>query len=391
MQIDLLRQQIITKIDEQADELTKIALNLHANPEIGGQEQLALQLLTEYAIGQGADVDTGIADVPTAFQASWSNGNGAKVAFLAEYDALPAIGHACGHNLIAMASTAAAVGLASVLGDANGLVTLFGTPSEETNGAKVPMAAAGVFDAYDAALIVHPGARNTVDAHSLAIDAIEFTFLGKPAHAAGSPHLGINALDAVISLFNNLNALRQHLTSDVRMHGIISEGGVAPNIVPERAVAQFYFRAAERFYLDEVVQKAKRVAEAAALATGCQLEMRNFELSFDNLRSNQALAATYKMHLMALGVSDIEPPSDGKGSTDMGNVSQVIPAIHPSMQIGPKHLVGHTHEFCQAAASPKAIAAMFVAAKAMALSGLDILVDADLRQRMQAEFKAGLR
>lgn len=389
MQMEQLRQRIVQVIDEQAPQLQEIALQLHARPETGGQEYFAQELLTTYASGQGLSVNKGLADVPTSFSATATNGSGAKVAFLAEFDALPEIGHACGHNLIAMASMAATVGLVSVLPEISGQVTLFGAPSEETNGAKVPMAAAGLFDEFDAALIVHPGARTTVDASSLAIDAVEFTFLGKPAHAAGSPHEGINALDAVISLFNNLNALRQHLTSDVRIHGIISEGGVAPNIVPERAVARFYFRAAERKYLNEVVQKAMRVAEAAAMATGCSFEARNFELSFDNLRSNKLLAATYKKHLENLGITNIAPPSGGSGSTDMGNVSQVAPAIHPSMKIGPDTLVGHTHEFCQAAASPEALTAMLQAAKAMAFSGLDILTDGELRQQIRAEFLAG--
>lgn len=391
MQIEQLRQQIIERIDEQVPHLHEIALKLHANPETGGEEYFAQEQLAAYAEQQGLSVSKGLAGVPTSFAATQANGEGAKVAFLAEYDALPEVGHACGHNLIAMASMAAAVGLASVLDSVPGQVTLFGTPSEETNGAKVPMAAAGLFDEFDAALIVHPGARTSVDAASLAIDAIEFTFLGKPAHAAGAPHEGINALDAVISLFNNLNALRQHLTSDVRIHGIISEGGVAPNIVPERAVARFYFRAAERSYLNQVVEKAKRVAEAAALATGCRLEMCNFELSFDNLCSNKLLAATYRDHLQSLGVTDIAPPSDSKGSTDMGNLSQVTPAIHPSMQIGPETLVGHTHEFCQAAAAPEALSAMLLAAKAMALSGLDVLTNSDLRQQIRAEFMASAR
>lgn len=389
MRLELLRQRIIQCIDAQSAHLQELALKLHVNPEIGGEEYFAQELLCSYAAQQGFNVSKGLAGVPTSFAATRQNGEGAKVAFLAEYDALPEVGHACGHNLIAMASTAAAVGLASVLDSVPGEVTLFGTPSEETNGAKVPMSAAGLFDAYDAALIVHPGGGTCVDAASLALDAIEFTFLGKPAHAAGAPHEGINALDAVISLFNNLNALRQHLTSDVRIHGIITEGGVAPNIVPERSVARFYFRAAERSYLNEVVEKAKSVAKGAALATGCRLEMRNFELSFDNLRSNRLLASTFRSHLEALGITDIEPPSDSKGSTDMGNVSHVAPAIHPSMRIGPKTLVSHTHEFCQAAASPEALAAMLTAAKAMALTGLDVLTNPDLRQQIRAEFLAG--
>lgn len=388
MAIEELKQKIIVKIDQEAKNLGELALYLHANPEMGGQEFKAQQYLTEYAEGQGLAVSKGLAGVETSFAAAKTYGQGAKVAFLAEYDALP-MGHACGHNLIAMASTAAAVGLATVLGDVEGQVTLFGTPAEETNGAKVPMAEAGLFHGYDAALLVHPGARTTVDASSLAMDALEFTFLGKPAHAAGAPHEGVNALDAVISLFNNLNALREHLTSDVRIHGIITEGGVAANIVPERAVAQFYFRAARRQNLNEVVAKATKIAEAAALATGCRLQMRNYELSFDNLRTNQTLAAVYKKHLQALGIKDIEPAGDNKGSTDMGNVSQVAPAIHPNMTIGPRDLVGHTHEFCLAAATPEAIESMLLAAKAMALAGLEVLLDKGLRQEIHAEFSLG--
>lgn len=382
-----MRQRIIQTIDQESERLKAIALALHGHPELGGREHFAAETLTNYAQSHGFTAERGVAGLTTAFQAVQSVNSGAKVAFLAEYDALPGIGHACGHNLIAMASTAAAVGLASILGDVNGQVALFGTPAEETNGAKVVLAAAGLFNGYDAAMIVHPGARTSVYAQSLALEPLEFTFYGKPAHAAAAPHAGVNALDAVISLFNSLNALRQHLTSDVRMHGIITEGGVAPNIVPEKAVARFYFRADQRSCLNEVVRKAKAAAEGAALATGCLVEIHAFELSNDNLVTNRTLADRYAGHLKALGVSEVELPGENKGSTDMGNVSHVAPSIHPSMCIGPKNLVGHTHEFCQAAASPVALEAMLVAAKAMALTGLDILIDSELRQHVSEEFQ----
>ena len=382
-----LQQRVLATIDGEAERLQQIALALHEHPEVGGEERFAVETLTAYAAERGLQVTRSLADVETSFQANARHGDGAKVAFLAEYDALPGIGHACGHNLIAMASMAAAIGLASVLDETEGQVALFGTPAEETNGAKVVLAAAGLFDGYDAAMIVHPGARTTVEASSLALDPLEFTFYGKPAHAAATPHEGVNALDAAIQLFNSLNALRQHLTSDVRMHGIISEGGVAPNIVPERAVARFYFRAAERSYLNTVVQKARAAAEGAALATGCRVEIRPFELSNDNLVTNHNLAERYALHLQSLGVQQIEQPSDNKGSTDMGNVSHVAPSIHPSMSIGPQSLVGHTHEFCLAARTPEALSAMLIAAKAMALTGLDILLDEQLRTRVTAEFR----
>jgi amidohydrolase len=386
MDKDRLRQQILQRIDAEADQLKRIALDLHQNPELGGEERFAANRLTGYASEQGFQVTRPLEGLETAFRAT-AGQTGPKVAFLAEYDALPEIGHACGHNLIAMASTAAAVGLAAVLEQVEGEVSLFGTPAEETNGAKVVLSQAGVFDGYDAAMIVHPGAKTSVYAASLALDPLEFTFHGRPAHAASTPHEGINALDAVIQLFNSLNALRQHLKPDVRIHGIISEGGVAPNIVPERAVARFYFRASERSYLNEVVQKAKAAAEGAALATGCSVEIKYFELSNDDLVTNRALADRYAKNLQMLGVVDITPPSENKGSTDMGNVSHVAPAIHPSMAIGPSTLVGHTHEFCLAAASPEALDAMLLAGKAMALTGLDILLDERLRQQVKDEFQ----
>ena len=382
-----LRQRILQRIDTQSANLKQIALDLHQNPELGGEERFAAARLTEYAEEMGLLVTPALAGVETAFQAMAGQAGRAKVAFLAEYDALPEIGHACGHNLIAMASTAAAIGLASVLDQVEGQVSLFGTPAEETNGAKVVLSQAGVFDGYDAAMIVHPGNRTTVYASSLALDPLEFTFYGRPAHAASTPHEGINALDAVIQLFNSLNALRQHLKSDVRIHGIISEGGAAPNIVPEKAVARFYFRASQRSYLNEVVQKAKAAAEGAALATGCRLKIEPFELSNDDLVTNRSLADGYAKQLQSLGVSDIAAPGDNKGSTDMGNVSHVAPAIHPSMTIGPNTLVGHTHEFCLAAASPEALDAMLLAGKAMALTGLEILLDSQFRQQVAEEFR----
>ncbi len=384
-----LKRRIIEAIDQQAGQLKQLALALHSRPELGGEEHYAVETITKYLRQQGFAVKEQVADLPTAFQAVQETGAATpKVAFLAEYDALPEIGHACGHNLIAMASTAAAVGLSAVLEQVPGHVALFGTPAEETNGAKVVMSAHGLFDGYDAAMIVHPGARTSVYAQSLAIDALEFVFEGKPAHAAAAPHEGVNALDAVIQLFNSLNALRQHLKSDVRVHGIISEGGTAPNIVPERAVARFYFRAADRSYLNQVVQKAKAAAEGAAMATGATVTVKPFELSNDNLVTNHVLADVYASHLQELGWEELDPPSDSRGSTDMGNVSQVAPSIHPSMRIGPRTLAGHTHEFCQASGSEEAVDNMLLAGKAMALTGLDVLLDSALRDKILEEFKA---
>ncbi|HHU69227.1 MAG TPA: M20 family metallopeptidase, partial [Thermoanaerobacterales bacterium] len=332
--------------------------------------------------------ERGICGLPTAFKAVYrGKGEGPTVAFLAEYDALVGMGHACGHNLIGPISIGAAIALREVMDDIAGSIVVFGTPAEETDGAKVMMSEKGVFDSVDAAMMVHPSDKNSVLSSSLAMDAIEFVYTGKAAHAAAVPHEGINALDAVIILFNSINALRQQLKDDVRIHGIISEGGVAPNIIPERAVARFYIRAAERLYVDEVVEKVLSCAKGAALATGAKLSTRNFEVSFDNLITNETLAKAFEKNMKFVGVKDILSTGEGPGSTDMGNVSHRAPAIHPYIAIAPEGTPGHSKLFLEAAASPTAHDALILAAKSLALTGYDVLTDSKLLEQIKQEFR----
>jgi len=337
-----LKGDVIKSIDSVKERLIEIAKNIHNNPELGFKEYRASALLTAELARYEFQVEKNIAGIETAFKATYQGTSAKpKIGFLAEYDALPDIGHGCGHNLICTASIGAAIGLTSVMHDLPGTIVVLGTPAEETSGTKVLMARKGIFKDIDAAMMFHPSNRNAVESTSSAIDAIEFTFKGKAAHASESPHEGINALEAVILLFNAINGLREHVKEDVRMHGIITEGGNAPNIVPEKAVARFYIRAATREYLDEVVEKVKNCAEGAALATGTKLNLRYYENSFKNLAPNHALAEVFKHNLSSLGVKKISPKLAMRGSTDMGDVSHAVPAIHPYLSIAPKSVALH--------------------------------------------------
>ncbi|MFC3884535.1 M20 family metallopeptidase [Bacillus songklensis] len=386
-----MKEIVISKIDELQNEFYEISKFIGENPELGHEEVKACKILSEKLKEHGFSVTIGTCGLPTAFTAVYDSGKpGPSIGFMAEYDALPELGHACGHNLIGTMAVAAGIGLSSVLEHCGGKVYVYGTPAEETRGGKVTMAEEGVFDHLDVAMMVHPYYIHQKSGTSLAMDALQFEFFGKPAHAAAAPHEGINALDAVIQTFNGINALRQHVKSDVRIHGIIPEGGKAANIVPEYAVAQFYVRASTRRYVNEVVKKVKACAEAAALATGARLEISNYEFSYDDMVTNEELSTVFNNNLIALGVSpgDIYEDEGDHGSLDMGNVSQVVPAIHPYVQICSEPYACHTHEFREAAMSDQGREAMILGAKTMALTGYDILINSELLERVKEEFRS---
>ncbi|MEW6242817.1 MAG: M20 family metallopeptidase [Bacillota bacterium] len=382
-----IEQRIIAAVDGLGDMLFDVSQEIHKNPELGGEEFRASALLCDRLRQHGFSVQQGLYGMPTAFRAHKGTRPGPRVGFLAEYDALPGLGHACGHNLIAAIGLGAAVALGEVIDELGGEVVLFGTPAEETNGAKVIFCENGAFRDVDFAMMIHPGDRTTAQSNSLAMDAIEFAYEGKAAHAAASPHEGINALDAVIQLFNGINALRQHVKDEVRIHGIITEGGKAPNIVPDRAVARFYVRAASRTYLDAVVGKVMRCAEGAALATGARLSTRNFELSFDNMVTNSILANQLEQAWRDLGVERIMPARPTMGSTDMGNVSHVVPSVHGYIQIVPEGIPAHTPEYCQAAGAPESREAILLGAKSLALAASRVMSDGALLESIKREFQ----
>lgn len=384
-------KQIITDfLDSHKNDFYEICTYIGENPELGHEEFKSAKVLSDKLSEQGFNVEMGICDLPTAFEAVYDSGKpGPTIGFMCEYDALPEIGHACGHNLIGTMGIAAGITTSRVLQETGGKVIVYGTPAEETKGGKVTMAEQGIFDKLDAAMMVHPLHSYVKSGSSLAMDAVQFEFFGKPAHAAANPEKGINALDAVIQTFNGINALRQHVTSDTRIHGIIPEGGKAANVVPDYAVAQFYVRAKTRSYVNELVEKVKSIAEGAALMTGATMKMSNYELSYDNMVTNETLSDIFTEQLISLGVDsgEIDENRDGSGSLDMGNVSLVVPSIHPYIKICNELYSCHTTEFRDAALSEQGKEAMILGAKAMATTAYELLTKQDLLVKIKEEFE----
>ncbi|MGG1575734.1 M20 family metallopeptidase [Fictibacillus sp. NRS-1165] len=385
-----IQEQIRTNIDVNRVAYIQTSHEIHDHPEIGNEEVFASSLLASLLQKEGFQVERGVAGHETAFVArKRSVLDGPSVAFLAEYDALPGIGHACGHNIIGTSSVAAAIALGSVIDEIGGEVAVFGTPAEEggENGsAKGSFVKHGYLEGVDAALMFHPGNANRITGTSLAVDPLDFEYIGKPAHAAAAPEKGINALDAVIQLFVGINALRQHVPDDVKIHGIITHGGDAPNIVPEYAKARFYIRAATRARLDEVTKKVKAIAEGTALATGAKLNVIAFQNQVDNLLLNRSFDKVFQEQLESLGAQVDISHRSGLGSTDAGNISQVVPTIHPYLQIGPDHIVGHTEEFREAAKSEQGDQALILGAKALALTGFQLLSNGEVLAGIKKEF-----
>lgn len=370
-----LKQRVMAEVDAWRGELIRIADTLHANPEIAFEEFKSAALLSGTLEKNGFAVERGMAGLETAFVTTLRGQDGGPtLAFLAEYDALPGLGHACGHNLIGAAAVGAGLAMKAVLPGLAGTIQVIGTPAEEGGGGKAIMADAGVFDNVDAAMMVHPSNNNMTRHTSLACYAISIEFFGKAAHAASVPDQGVNALDAMILTYNGISALRQHLRDDVRIHGVISHGGEAPNIIPEYTAAKFYVRATDTPYATEVLEKVHACAEGAARATGARLEFKEYATRCDAMMPNPRLAALVEANMTKLGI-EVTPPSPDarKGSSDMGNVSQVLPALHPYIAIGPKEMGHHTIEFREAASSSMGHEGMIKAAKLMAMTAVDLL------------------
>jgi len=382
------KRAVFSAIDDKLTRMAAISDWMYYHPEIGHNEHQAASRLARELSLHGFSVEMPYAGLATAFKAVYKLGEGPTVALLAEYDALPEIGHGCGHNIIGCAAVLAAIGLREGLRE-GGTVVVFGAPAEEgavdNAGGKVFLIEHGAFNDVDAALMVHPATRNVIGGSSSAREALEIVFKGRPAHAAGAPHEGINALDAAIQTFNGFNALRQHVLPDVRIHGIISEGGVAPNIVPERAVIRLYVRANEADYLETVVEKVKNCARAGALATGAEVQFRQTAKRYKNMLNNPVLGALFKDNMEALGEEIEETQASGAGSTDMANVSHEVPAIHPYICISHSKLVGHSREFADATITPAAHDGMALGAKAMAGTVADIFSRTDIQQALRKE------
>jgi len=367
-------------------EVWEVARQIGEHPELGYKEYFASEALCCFLQKHGFEIERGIAGMETAFLGRFRGARpGPRIAYLAEYDALPGVGHGCGHNLIGSASAGAAVILSKSL-ELAGEILVIGSPAEETSGGKVTLVEEGIFKDVDAAIMFHPGSQNVPVISSLALDALEFTFHGRAAHAVAATNYGINALDAVINFFVGINALRKQIPQDMKVNGIITEGGTAPNIIPERAVARFYLRARKRKDLDDLREQVIRCAEGAATMVSANMTWRKFEFSYDEMHTNLALAACFEKNLQKLGIHQIASPQTAMGSVDMGNVSRVVPAIHPYLTLATGTEIPHTREFAQAALSPEGESLVMRAMLTLALTGWDVLSDKKLLQQIKREF-----
>lgn len=375
-------------------ELIELNEYIHDNPELGNQEFKASKAHIQLLEDHGFKVEKEYLGMKTAFRAEFESAKpGPTIAYLSEYDALPEIGHGCGHCLVGATCTGAGIVLSKILEDIGGRVVVFGTPAEETDGTKVYMSEKGAFADIDIAMEAHPAEKHYTSGKSAAMQALQFTFKGRSTHAAVSPEKGINALDAVISTFNNINALREHIKGDARIHGIITEGGKAPNVVPEVAIAQFYVRAPDKEYVEVLAERVKNCARGASLAAGTSLEIHNFEASYDNFITNEVMSELYCKNIKSMGVEKIDK-LDGlfeMGSLDAGNVSHICPMIHTYFGISDSPIEVHTKEFAKASRSPLAYREMTKTIGALVLTAIDVIRDEYILRSIKREFKNNLK
>ncbi len=390
-----LRETVISYAEKQAAVYQQIALDIHAHPEVSNYEFFACKTLSDQMVREGFQVQVDVAGHRTAFTAAYRSAKpGPVLVYLAEYDALAGLGHGCGHNLFGAGSCLAASALKQVMDEVGGEVRVYGTPGEEggENGSsKGSFVREGFLKDVDAALCAHPGSGpHTLSDTCIACAPVDIEFWGRAAHAAGAPEKGINALDGLILTYNGINALRQHLTSDVRIHGIIVNGGDAPNTVPEYAKAKFYIRAATAPRLEEVYQKVERIVQGAALMTGAKGRMQPYQNRVENMVLTRSFDALFAREMAALGEAVEEPKPGPKGSSDVGNISQVVPTIQPNLSISPEKLAGHSEDFKAAACSAYGLRFVPLAAKSLALTGLDLILEPDTLARIKADHKAAV-
>lgn len=385
------KEQIIAEVDRYAEMLWGISTALFHEPEIAFKEYKACQLLTEALREADFTIETKIGGLETAFRATIGVKRGAKVAILAEYDALIGLGHACGHNLIAAGAVGAGIALSRLNPRLRGQIQVIGTPAEEGGGGKILLAKAGVFKSVDAALMFHPSSKNLVLRPSLASSKLKIEFTGKASHAAAAPEEGINALDAMILTFNNINALRQTFGPKDRVAGVILEGGEAANIIPAHTTGDFSIRSLTAKRRDELVAKVISCAQGAASTIGCHVECK-VSPGYQEIIVNKVLAGLFKSNLESLGRVVSEPdPNERMGSTDMGDVSHLVPAIHPYLAIAPENIAGHTLEFKEYCISEAGKSAMLDAAKAMAMTTVDLLAQPELISQAREELSSNLK
>ncbi|MFL2098505.1 M20 family metallopeptidase [Marinilactibacillus psychrotolerans] len=381
-------EKIQNIIKDLRPELQGLSEYIYEHPELGHVEFLSSKAHVELLKKHGFEVEYPYLEVETAFRAVYKGKKeGPTIAYLSEYDALPGIGHGCGHNLLGSTDTGAGIALSKLVDEIGGRVVVLGTPAEETNGDKVTMAAADTFDDIDVAFCTHPSDGYYTSGTSMAMEAIEFRFYGKTAHAAAAPFEGLNALDACLNTFNNINSFRQQMHPSARVHGVIKDGGEAANIIPEYTRAEFYVRAMDMPYLNELREKVIKCAEAGAMAAGCTMEWDYYEASYQNLVTNETLSKRYNQNMKLLGVKMQEEERDSMGSMDMGNVSQVVPAINPYFEItNGKTVSAHTIEFRECTRTEEAYKGMENTIAAFTQTAIDLITDSTLLESVKEEF-----
>ena len=387
-------------IEASKQQLFELSKDVHAHPELNYEEFYSSNALAGFLESKDFKVERGVGGIETAFSATipGGGGEGPTIAVLAEYDALPEIGHGCGHNLIAMAAMGAALGLQANSRELPGRMMVIGTPAEEGGGGKIRLLQAGLFEGVDATLSSHPFSNRTIipataargESWSLAMVGFRYMYHGRAAHAAAAPEAGINALNAVIHLFTGIDALRQHLRDDVRIHGVITDGGTAPNVVPQFAAANFMLRSRDGKYLsDEVVGKVRQVAEGAAAMTGARLEVEEFYPFYENVQPNVTLAQAMSANVQAMGIKLDEPvpgrPGSG-ASTDFGNVSQAMPAFELRYAVSETPIASHSSDMRETAVTDLALSNALMVAKALSLTASDLLRDSTLVEAAKTEF-----
>lgn len=390
MSVNQYTETLQKLIQSVSPELRELSEYIYDHPELGHEEFLSSKAHVVLLEKHGFEVEYPYLGIDTAFKAVYKGkGEGPTIAYLSEYDALPGIGHGCGHNLLGATDTGAGIVLSKLVDEVGGTVIVLGTPAEETNGDKVTMAESGTFNDIDVAFCTHPSDGYYASGTSMAMEAIEFRFHGKTAHAAASPFEGKNALDACLNTFNNINALRQQLHPSARVHGVIKQGGEAANIIPDFTRAEFYVRAMDMPYLNELKQKVIQCAEAGALAAGCKMEWDHYEASYQNLITNKTLSEKYNDNMKELGIEMDTEEKDSMGSMDMGNVSQVVPAINPYFEISNGNSVtAHTVEFREYTKTEPAYEGMEKTIAAFTQTALDLIMDKQLLANVKEEFNA---
>ena len=375
-------------LDGIRDELTRLSHAIHGRPELGFEEFYARDIQVELLRKHGFSVEVPYGGLETAFRASIKTGDGPRVAFLSEYDALPGYGHACGHNIIAASALGAGIGLAGAMKDQDvpGEVIVMGTPGEEGRHGKVYLVEHGAFDSVDFALMMHPSSKNLIGRGGLAVQIVIARYTGKAAHSA-SPEKGINALTSLVNLFVAVDQLRQVWPDTGRCTGIITEGGKAPNIIPDLAEGKFCVRASKMKEVKAMVAGIRKAAESAAAVTGAKLEFTE-EMLIAERYSNLAMGELFKANMESMGETMQYPdPLARYGSSDIGNVSMVVPAVHEYLAIVDPSVAGHTHEFREASCSSRADEVVLLGAKGLAMTGWDLMTDEAKRNAVRREFE----